>query len=252
MLKKKILFVSVAIALAAAIGLGTFAYLSNRTVKPLTNSFIAMGGGRIIDEDGEDNFRVIEHKIEYGPDGTPVLDPDTELTPDAEGTISQTYKVEPGIDQPKDPFIRVNGKTETPARLYVEVVTRGYRWISGNQYKLLKAEDGGPDGVNNEMSFKMNSDWSLVEGVTGVNGGEVFQYVGNKAADGILTLESSGEDNDYYLLEDNKIVVENDVVENGEDMIIPEYTDISFYAYLAQANAGADAAAAFTACFGSK
>ena len=246
---KKFFVMALCAALGAALAAtGTWAYLSNRTEKPLTNTFIAMGGGKIIED--EDDFKVTEHRIDYEPDGTPVLDPDTELTPDKDGNISQTYKTEPGIDLPKDPFIRVNGKTETPARLYVEVVPSGFRWISGSQYRLLKAEDGGPEGVNNEMSFKMNSDWSLVDGVTGVNGGRVFQYTGAKSSPaGILTLESSGEDNDYYLLEGNRITVENDVSGNGEDMIIPETTNIKFYAYLAQANAGDDAAEAFSNCF---
>lgn len=242
---KRILAAVLCIALGAALAAtGTWAYLTNKTVKPLTNTFVAMGGGKIIED--EDDFRVAEHEITYDPDGTPKLT-DTEKTPEPDGSIQQQYKVEPGIDLPKDPFIRVNGKTETPAMLYVEVVPNGFDYVSGSRYKISKVDDG----ANNEMSFELNSDWALVTGVTGNNGGEVYRYVGAKSnPTGIITLDSAGKDNDFYLLKDNKIVVENDVTENGEDMILPQNCNIKFYAYLAQANAGDTPAAVFSNCFG--
>lgn len=55
------------------------------------------------------------------------------------GTSSgNTYDLMPGVDIPKDPFVRVTGKTEIPAFLYIEIVD-GTVWSTANQrfeYKI--------------------------------------------------------------------------------------------------------------------
>jgi hypothetical protein len=76
-------------------------------------------------------LEVKEHQAVRGDTGEYSLSSGTEVT-------SNSYVLMPGVDIPKDPFVRVTGKTEIPAFLYIEIVD-GTVWSTANQrfeYKI--------------------------------------------------------------------------------------------------------------------
>ncbi len=129
---------------------------------------------------------------------------------------SNSYKVLPGVDLPKDPFITISEKSDVASYLYVEVVDNL--------------------GANSGLSYALTSDWTKLD-VKGANGGDVYVY-----QNGLLITEVNAPAT-VSILKDDVVTVGQDV-NVGEDGV-----DITFYGYMAQASAGADAAAAYTACF---
>lgn len=118
------------------------------------------------------------------------------------------YKVMPGVDIPKDPFITVTERTTVPGYLYVEVI------------------DSLPDTV----TYRLTNNWSLLSGVTGKNGGSVYVYVGSD-------LTVSPTTRTIEILNGNIVTV--------SDQYAGESFSLSFYAYLYKKNENETASATF-------
>lgn len=222
MSKKKTLLTILAVVLVCCIAVtGTLAFLTEKVNDPVVNTFTAAGGGRLIDEDdgnddnGKEGFFLKESQVAQQENGSYdyVLVGEKKVEVD-----NNSYKVVPSTDLPKDPYVRIVGKTEIPAYLYVEVV----------------------DGLNGSgLSCNMASCWIKLDGVTGNNGGQIYVY-----NNGELVTDKTAALAQIQLLDGNKIIVGDDVSISAANGI-----QLKFYGYLAQATAGENATAAFNTCF---
>lgn len=116
------------------------------------------------------------------------------------------YVLMPGVDIKKDPQIRITGKTEVPAYLYIEVV----------------------DTTPGTVTYSIESCWSVVADVTGPHGGSVYVYTPKFTTDMNI-----------------KIIV-NDILTVKDSLVHPvaESYSLDFYAYMAQVPNAADTPAA--------
>lgn len=222
MSKKKTLLTILAVVLVCCIAVtGTLAYLTEKVNTPVVNTFTAAGDGKLIKDDdkddtnGKEGFFLKESEVEQKANGSY----DYKLVNGEKVEVDKnSYKVLPGTNLPKDPYIRIVGKTEVPAYLYVEVV----------------------DGLaNSGLSYTMATCWTKLTGVTGNNGGQIYVY-----NNGELVTDETIALSQISLLAGNQITVGDDVKITGTNGI-----QLSFYSYLAQASAGTDATTAFNACF---
>ena len=115
-----------------------------------------------------------EHKASRNADGSYSLT-DIIATADLNGNYN-VYELLPGLDIPKDPHIRVTGKTSIDAYLFVEVV-----------------EKGDVDTDNKVITYAMDSGWLKLNGVTGKNNGTVYVYKGEDSSAKVLD-ENIGTD----------------------------------------------------------
>ena len=153
-------------------------------------------------------LEVKEHQAVRGETGEYSLSSDIEVA-------SNSYVLMPGVDIPKDPFVRVTGKTEIPAYLYVEVVDT----TGGNSDTYSYTVDSA-----NWTTLKTDQN----EDVTGKNGGKVYVYQnGTKLTDA----NTSNGPLTVGILTDDKITVKP-----GLD-VSSDYSSatLTFYAYMAQA-----------------
>ena len=209
MSKKKTLLTIMAVVLVICIAVMGTLAFLTKESAAVKNTFIAQGGGDIAKA-----VELWEHKAVKGDKG--------DYTLNDELVAENKYSVLPSTDLPKDPFIKVVEKTEVPGYLYVEVV----------------------DGLaNTGLSYAMADCWAKLDGVTGKNGGAVYVYCDETKNPIIVTNETQGLDK-IFILKNNEIVV-NDTVGIAKDQTV----NIDFYGYLAQANAGVDAADTFSKCF---
>lgn len=200
--REKITLISLLLVLltATAIIVGTVAakYITEKRVP-----------GRIkVSVELAQSIEMFEHEAIRTEDGDYELDEDAEVT-------KNTYKLMPGVDIPKDPTVRIKGYTGLSAYVYVEVV-------------------GEP---TDNVSFAIDDGWTLIDGVTGPNGGKVYYRV-LKAANNETGFPKDVEIN---VLKDKKVTV-SQWVERNTDL------EIKFYAYVAE-NTGDDAKTVFEANF---
>ena len=209
MSKKKTLLTIMAVVLVICIAVMGTLAFLTKQSAAVNNTFIAQGGGDIAKA-----VELWEHEAVKGEKG--------DYTLNNELVAENNYSVLPSTDLPKDPFIKVIEKTEVPGYLYVEVV----------------------DGLaNTGLSYDMADCWAKLDGVTGKNGGAVYVYCDAAKSPVIVTDETTGLDQ-IFILKNNEIVVA-DTIGISKDQTV----NIDFYGYLAQANAGENAAATFNACF---
>ena len=213
MSKKKTLLTILAVVLVCCIAVaGTLAVLTMASTKPVQNTFIAAGGGQLAA-----GLELKEHGVDKNTDGSYTLKDQVK----ANEVDGNKYEVLPGVDLPKDPFVRIDEKTDAPAYLYVEVV----------------------NGLDANMSFTMKSDWTLLTGVTGQNGGAVYVY-----KNGEILTKANAPAGEIYILDGNTITVGDNVTalsETGETGVA-----LTFYGYMVQASAGTPAEALIAAGFG--
>lgn len=177
-----------------------------------------------------DKILIQEHEAVRQPDGSYVLISENIVE-------DQSYKLMPGVDIPKDPYITIEGKTPIPAYLYVEVV----ELIKGeNESGEVVEESGFPETIEYKL---IESDWTLleepVEGdeegnkkpVEGPNGGKVYVYKD------ILTDKNTLTDEGELV----KFMVLDQLNEHTTDTIevsdaLPRGTEakLNFYAYICQ------------------
>ncbi|MBR4881428.1 MAG: hypothetical protein IKU19_05805 [Clostridia bacterium] len=153
------------------------------------------------------NIELLESKAIKNDDGSYTLDVNDPVT-------SNEYSVVlPGYDIPKDPYVKITNKSSIPAYVYVEVVDTN-----------LEAA---------KITYEIASNWKLIEGVTGQNGGDLYVYVTSVVND----------ENRIEILKENKIIVSQKLDKNATDL------NLSFYAYMAETASGADAKAAYQNTF---
>lgn len=187
---KKKLLIALAIVLVIAMSVtGTLAYLTADT-GAVTNTFTV---GKVFDEEDSDthkNFELLEHGIAGKPG---------EYTLTAEEVSENEYTVMPGVNIPKDPFVRVNSPVGVDVYLFVEVV----------------------DGTGEQLTVTVDSaKWTKLAGVTGTHGGDVYTLASGRLTAG-STLDAT------HILADDEIVVANaTIVAPGQ---------VTFYGYLIQA-----------------
>lgn len=211
MRSKKTWLIAACIALVLAVSVvGTIAYLTD-TTDAVVNTFTV---GKLLDDPL--SFVLKEHQAtDTDKDGVYTLDDTKEVN-------TNTYTVLPGVDLPKDPFVKTNETLKLDAYVFVEVV----------------------DGTGTNLHFTVDSDkWTELSGKTGPNGGKVYAM---KANGGIAKA-------DAYLgpipiLTENKITVDNAAI---TDAAAQFGGTVTFYGYMIQAGGFADANEAWTGYVGS-
>lgn len=223
---KKIIMISIAFVLVCAgAAAGTYAYINNRPSGPVVNTFVAMGNGKLCTR-----MDIFESPVTGDPDGNYTV-------VSGNPVISNEYRLAPGKDYPKDPYVNIQGKTETPSYLYLEVIDK------------LKAYGG--------ISWTLDGAWTKIDGITGKSGGQVYYYTGILSHDGGIIDNSSGGDFSHIrIISDDMIHVSSaantsELYADTVDIITGERNPVTldFNAYLAQANAAGGPAAVFSACF---
>ena len=173
---------------------GTIAYLTDKT-DPVVNTFTV---GKLLEE--TDKFELVEHGIQDN-DKNGVY----EFTSDEETT--NYYKVLPGVDLPKDPFVRTTGPLKLDAYVFIEV----------------------DDKLGNNLSAEVDTDlWEKLDGVKGPTAnGDVYVL---KSAGYIAEADTTLNVN---ILKDKKIKVTSTEV---TDTAAADYSgSITFYGYMIQA-----------------
>lgn len=220
-MKKKTLTIAIALVLVVALAVGaTYAYLtaSSDTVK---NTFVV--GGAVANGD----LKLFEHVANKNADGSYTLGSDT--------TTSNKYIVMPGVNLPKDPTVTVE-KASGEYYLFVEV-TKG----SGFASVTVGEKTGAP------LSYAVdNANWQPLT-LTGKDANrEVYVYCVADAS----AIQSDPVSNVKVLVNDTITVnTDNDIVAT---LTSESASALTFNAYACQAAGFDDAAAAFTACFGTK
>lgn len=205
MKQKKTLAIIAAMVLVCVLSVaGTLAYLTASTSE-VKNTFAASG---LIDEG---NFDLVEHQAvadDTNP-GTYTLDTAKEVR------ANNYSSVVPGINVPKDPFVKVI-KPKAKAYLFVEVDG------SSMPDTLTWAVDG--------------TNWIELTGVTPkVTGAKVYAY---------KSVIDAGDTKNVDILKDNQVIVAGNYSQGGTE------ESLNFYAYLTQAAGFETATAAWNATYG--
>ena len=208
--KKTWLIVACTVMVLAVSVVGTIAYLTD-TTEPVVNTFTM---GKLLDDPL--NFVLKEHQAtDTDKDGVYTLDDTKEVN-------TNTYTVLPGVDLPKDPFVKTNETLKLDAYVFVEVV----------------------DETGTALHFTIDSDkWTELEGVTGPKGGKVYVM---KANNGIA--EAGAFLGPITILTENKITVDNVEI---TDAAAQFGGTVTFYGYMIQAGGFADYNAAWAGYVGS-
>ena len=204
-MKKKTLTIAIALVLVVALAVGaTWAYLKDSS-GPITNTFVA---GKLFDQNG--GIKLQERVVTKKTDGTYEIKADAAWQD--EGI---QYVVQPGVDLPKQPAVKVTG-LDTKAYLFVGV--KG------------ETKDGFSWSVDTEK-------WAPLK-----NGDTQVEKDGYK----IWVLKTDVTNDTYDILAGDKVTVGKDL---DPDTLTPA-NNIEFQAYICQSAGFSDAAAAFDACFG--
>lgn len=240
-MKKKTLTIAIALVLVVALAVGaTYAYLTAKT-EAVKNTFVA--GGAVKQSDLE----LFEHVANQKTDGSYTLNTNAKATAGENG-VYNSYTVMPGVNLPKDPTVDVkeaNGKYY----LFVEV-TKGSGFASVTVGEGDNAKTGTPLSCNVDatkweklsLTGKDAEREVYVYYVTGENAAKT--YIQSAPVRNVAVLETIGD-------------TQNTIVVNADNDIVAKLTsasasDLTFNAYACQAAGFDTAAAAFTACFGTK
>lgn len=226
-MKKKTLTVAIALVLVVALAVGaTYAYLTASS-GPVKNTFVV--GGAVANGD----LKLFEHVANKNTDGSYTLDP-------AKETDGNAYTVMPGVNLPKDPTVTVE-KASGEYYLFVEV-TKG----SGFAPVTVGEKTGTPlscnvDTANWQQLTLTGNDANREVYVYCVTGGSAIQSAPVENVAVLKTIDNT--QNTITVSADNDIVA---------TLTSESASALTFKAYACQAAGFADAAAAFTACFGTK
>lgn len=170
-------------------------------------------------------IQLLEHEAEKADNGQYTLN--TSVTP----VTTNTYDhVLPGLDIPKDPYIKVEGKTPIPAYIFVEVV-------EDNNDNFALYEKGASDVEKHKiekLAYRLTDSWHSL-GKIGKNGGTVYVY-----ASGDTAISVKGNIDKLSILEGDKIIV-------SQKVSIDPPAKLEFYATMAQAVNGKTPAEIYTA-----
>lgn len=222
-MKKKTLTVAIALVLVVALAVGaTYAYLKASS-GPVKNTFVV--GGAVADKD----LKLFEHVATKNTDGSYTLSSNT--------TTSNAYTVMPGVNLPKDPTVTVE-KASGEYYLFVEVT-------KGSGFAPVTVGDNAKTGT--PLSCNVDTaNWQPLT-LTGKDANrEVYVY----CVTGKSAIQSDPVSN-------VKVLVNDTITVNADNDIVATLTSesasaLTFNAYACQAAGFDDAAAAFTACFGTK
>lgn len=239
-MKKKTLTIAIALVLVVALAVGaTYAYLT-ATTKAVKNTFVA--GSAVADGDLE----LFEHVANRNTDGTYTLDTANEAQAGENG-VYNAYTVMPGVNLPKDPTVKVTA-ANGPYYLFVEVT-------KGTGFDEVTVGEGDAAKTGKPLDYTIAANWEKLS-LTGKDAErEVYVYyvTGENAA---KTYIQSAPVSNVAVLKtiDN---TKNTIVVNADNDIVATLTSASasaltFNAYACQAAGFDTAAAAFTACFGTK
>ena len=207
--KKTWLIAACAALVLVASVVGTIAYLTD-TTDDVVNTFTV---GKLL-EDPLD-FVLKEHQAtDTDKDGVYELNTDEVDT--------NTYTVLPGVDLPKDPYVKTTEPLQLDAYVFVEVV----------------------DETGSALHFTVDSNnWTELKNVTGPKKGKVYAM---KANGGIA---DAGEKlGPISILTDDKITVDNVEIEDAAAQFGGKVT---FYGYMIQAGGFANANEAWVGYVGS-
>ena len=230
-MKKKTLTIAIALVLVVALAVGaTWAYLTAQS-GPVKNTFVV--GGAVADKD----LKLFEHVATKNADGSYTLNP-------AKETDSNAYTVMPGVNLPKDPTVTVE-KASGEYYLFVEV-TKGSGFAPVTVGEGDNAKTGAP------LSYAVNdANWQPLTLTGKDTNREVYVYcVTGKSAiqsapvENVAVLKTIGDTQNTITVSDDNDIVATLTSESA--------SALTFNAYACQAAGFADAAAAFTACFGTK
>lgn len=204
-MKKKTLTIAIALVLVVALAVGaTWAYLTS-TTNTITNTFVA---GKLFDQGG--GIKLQEKAVTKNNDGTYVI---------AENAAWQDdgieYVVQPGVDLPKQPAVKVNNLT---AKAYLFVGVKG-------------------DKITGKFDWNVDTAiWSpLMNGDTQVT----------KDGYTIWVLKADVTDGSYDILANDKVTVGKDL----DPDTLTAANNITFQAYICQAAGFDTPLAAFNECF---
>lgn len=203
---------TIAIALVLVVALAVGATYAYLTASSGPVKNTFVAGGAVKQGDLE----LFEHVAKKNADGSYTLDP-------AKKTDGNAYTVMPGVDLPKDPTVNVKAASGA-YYLFVEV-TKGEK-VDGETLDYA---------VDSSKWIRLN-----------IEGREVYAYTADGQTPTILNAELSN----VAILKGNTITVSDDVAKIGA--LTADTAKLTFQAYACQAAGFADAAAAFTACFGTK
>lgn len=193
---KKILALSLAAVLLVAVAVGgTMAYLQ-ATSKEVTNTFLPT------------TLSVDINEHDY--------DPETNTLNTTVTKENSDYKVVPGVDIPKDPYVTFSSDVSC----YVFVTVAQENW-------------------NANLTYEIDPAWKAVSGVTGVYYQEFVDDT-TKTDDFPMTVTA---DAPLYVLKDNKVVVNNALDLAGMATIKEKAPKLTFDAFIIQ-KAGFDTPAA--------
>lgn len=157
-----------------------------------------------VDSIGIGNLELLEHEAVLIEDADKAVQQDSvyELT-DNEVTKNTYDVVLPGVDIPKDPFIRIKVEPKATCELYVQVVEKD---------------------IPNTVTYEMAGGWELIKTETAQSETTVYTYKYNKAIDSKFSGPVS-------VLKNNKLKVSESYVGNGKTFTL------NFNAWLVQINA---------------
>lgn len=138
----------------------------------------------------------------------PVQD-NPETTDVDETDLGNEYILLPGLDIPKNPFVRISGKTPIEAYVFVEVV------------------DNLP--ANSGITYSLTADWTKLEGVTGAHGGTVYVY-----KDVLTNAFGNNGSGDIPILAGDTVYVSQKLDKSVKDL------KLTFYASMYEVASGSD------------
>ena len=204
-MKKKTLTIAIALVLVVALAVGaTWAYLTS-TTNTITNTFVA---GKLFDQGG--GIKLQEKAVTQNTDGTYVIAEDA-----AWQDTGINYVVQPGVDLPKQPAVKVTG---LDAKAYLFVGVKG-------------------DKITGKFDWNVDTAiWSpLMNGDTQVT----------KDGYTIWVLKADVTDGSYDILANDKVTVGKDL----DPDTLTAANNITFQAYICQAAGFDTPLAAFNECF---
>ena len=205
---KRLLAVICAVLLVGISAVGTVAYLTDKT-EEVNNTFSI---GKLLDDPSK--FVLLEHEAkDEDKDGVYQLDRSSEVK-------ENSYTVLPGVDLPKDPFVRTDEELKLDAYVFIEV----------------------KDATGSALHFSVDDNkWTELAGKTGPQGGKVYVM---KANNGIV--EAGTKLGPITILTDNKITVDNAEITDAAKQF---GGDVKFYGYMIQAGGFSSAADAWAKGF---
>lgn len=123
-------------------------------------------------------------------------DPKSNYKLTGETVTSNIYELMPGVDIPKNPYVRITGKSPIPAYLFIEVV----------------------DQTNSAIEISLRPEWIKLDeaGIVPQNGGTVYYYNDNPGEH--PTPLASFDEKDFYILAEDKVRVKQTYL-NGDKEI---------------------------------